>query len=260
MVRVHKGHLYCGLGPPMALGTHKAGLPRKDFIFAAANSAGDQWCSRPAAFADIQRMLHHLLMKYGGMNATDALVYQPHGFRHFLVVAGVQLRSQGHIVREGVGTLGHWPEASKAIEIYDNEAGVTELSTRAVIMNALRSGWRPAKAGELASPYEPSTVCADDTTESAQLVGPHTVRRDRLSSIQKGPSRKRSSSSTDMGTIVMVLHERRRKMHRTLLGSGRTVCTWWSCGTSEAPQLDAVFCPSPSVLDWTWCKHCRVDG
>ena len=89
-------------------------------------------------YHDIGRAMRALLVTQCGLSVEDAIRLTPHGFRHLLVTAGVQLRRQGHVDTCGLGTLGLWNRNSESIEQYDAESGVTQLDTRDNILDASR--------------------------------------------------------------------------------------------------------------------------
>ena len=90
-----------------------AGLPGSDFVLAACNTAADKWLNRPAQTEDIQRVLHHLLLLYSGKALEQVLQYTVHGFRHYYIVAGSQLKLQGLVSSDRLNSLGHWEAGSK---------------------------------------------------------------------------------------------------------------------------------------------------
>ena len=90
-----------------------AGLPGEDYLLNACNTTMDAWLPRPAEYDDFRRALHFLLIKYANKSPEEAVGYAPHGFRHVLIVAGQQLRSQGVVDQEGLEALGHWEPGSR---------------------------------------------------------------------------------------------------------------------------------------------------
>ena len=127
-------------------------LPGDDYMLKAPTAALDDWLQRPAEYADVRRGLHLILMVSFGMPAIDAVVYNPHGFRHVMVTAGQQLRALGHLADADMEVLGHWTKNSSMPRKYDAAAGVTELHVRSTLMQAFRTGWRPATEGCLPAP------------------------------------------------------------------------------------------------------------
>ena len=125
------------------------GLPEPDFILWAPNSSCDDWLDRPASYPDLRRCLHFLLHMHHGMALDEAVTFNPHSFRHFLVESGQQLRCLKICDDADLERLGHWAKGSEMPNNYDNAAGVSELMARVKIMNALRQGWRPAREGEI---------------------------------------------------------------------------------------------------------------
>ena len=89
------------------------GLPGPDYVLAGFNISLNAWSPRKAVYHDIGRAMRALLVTQCGLSAEDATGLTPHGFRHLLVTAGVQLRRQGHADKFGVGTLGHWNQNSE---------------------------------------------------------------------------------------------------------------------------------------------------
>ena len=64
------------------------GLPGPDFILLAPNTSFDGWLQRPAEYHDIRRGLHFLLHISLHFSVEDAVVYNPHCFRHLLIESG----------------------------------------------------------------------------------------------------------------------------------------------------------------------------
>ena len=125
------------------------GLPGPDYILFAPNASFDSWLDRPAEYSDIRRALHFIYHLYCGMSLDEAVAYNPHGFRPFMVEAGQQFRSLKVCSFEDVERLGHWVRGSAMPDAYDSASGVSELQVRHVILKARRGGWRPAREGEL---------------------------------------------------------------------------------------------------------------
>ena len=199
------------------------GLPGGDFLVFAPNGALDDWLPRLAAYSDIRRSLHFLLVVCCGMSVDEAVTFNPHGFRHILVTAGQQLKSLGLLVEGEVEVLGHWDKGSNMPAKYDSAAGVTELKARSTILSAFRSGWRPAADGEVPKHPFPST---STITSSAS-----------------------SSCSSDP---MVVVNGSNGRAHRVLSGNRRTICKWWTCGTPDLPAKDACF----GSVGTSMCKHC----
>ena len=124
-------------------------LPGPDFILFAPNSSFDAWLGRPAEYADIRRSLHFIIFTFLGYDAETAVEFNPHSFRHFLVESGQQLRALKVCTDTDLEKLGHWAKRSSMPNTYDNAAGTSELSDRYTVIGALKSGWRPARQGEL---------------------------------------------------------------------------------------------------------------
>ena len=194
------------------------GLPGPDFLLKGVNSACDEWCDRPATYADARRVLHLTLMAYCDFTAELAVEYNPHSFRHLLVTAGQQLARFGIVSETDLDTVGHWARGSAMPKKYDAQAGVSEICTREKIIAQFRNGWRPAPEGSLPPPPFPVSS---------------------------------SSSST---SAVFVAHRKRKRIHIIDNGARRTRCRFWTCGTSEDPCKDAIF----HDIDESWkrCPSC----
>ena len=106
---------------------------------------------KPAAYANVRRQLHLLLILYANMTPEQAVAYNPHGFRHMLVTAGQQLKHHGVIREEDLDYLGHWSKGSSMPRSYDSSAGVTEMAIRTKLLTQIRLGWRPSPEGSLPS-------------------------------------------------------------------------------------------------------------
>ena len=132
------------------------GMPGFGFLILAPNSALNGWLRRPARYADFSRAFHLLLMIYGGESPNTVIDYTPHGCRHVQVTAATQLASQGLMSDAAIEVLGHWEKGSKMPRLYDSSARVTELATRKTVLDAFRSGWRPASDGNLPAPATPA--------------------------------------------------------------------------------------------------------
>ena len=135
-------------------------LPGPDYILRAANGPMDLWLDRPADYADTRRALHLVLMLACPMSATEAVEYNPHGFRHLLVSVGQQLRSFGVVSESDLERLGHWSKGSPMPGKYDSAAGVSELGRgRRYFILSVQVGVRLRTANSLwliASPrYQP---------------------------------------------------------------------------------------------------------
>ena len=139
----------------MARRAGKCSLPGPDFIILAPNATLDAWLPRPAEYRDFSRALHLLLMLYGGEIRKSVVEYTPHGCRHVMVTAGAQLVAQGILKSSSLETLGHWEKGSKMPGLYNSASCVTELQTRSVIAETLRTGWRPSTDGNLIAPATP---------------------------------------------------------------------------------------------------------
>ena len=70
-------------------------------------------------------------------------------------------------------------------------------------------------------------------------------------------SRKRSRDPEPERPVTwrVVQHLVSRKLHAARVGADRTACVWWTCGTPEAPTLNADFSAVPS-RDLDCCSRC----
>ena len=193
-------------------------LPGTDFLLKGVNSACDAWCERPATYADARRVLHLVLMAYCGHSAEEAVEFNPHSFRHLMVTAGQQLAKFGVVKESDLDTVGHWARGSAMPRKYDAQAGVSEICTRESILQQLRLGWRPASEGSLPPPPIPS------------------------------------SSSPSSSSTSFVAHRKRKKVHVVEAGASRTRCKFWTCGTVDSPNKDAIF--GDIDMDWQRCAPC----
>ena len=164
------------------------------------------------------------------MTPRDAVEYTPHSFRHVLIVAGQQLRSSGVVRSEDIESLGHWQPGSAMPRAYDSEAGVSELQTRVAIMDAVRTGWRPVREGEL-----PIRISQDREKRQSVATGVRgcrkaarlTVVHRREDMCQMPVGERNASSSTCRQESVVVERNDRISLHPA------TVLVW-SCCTSTA--------------------------
>jgi hypothetical protein len=163
------------------------GLPESDFVSWAPNGTFDAWLGRPAEYADVRRALHFILHSQCNLSIEEAISYNPHGMRHFMIDSGQQLRALKICSAEDIEKFGHWNKGSAMTEAYDNAAGVSELMARHVVLSAVRSGWRPAAEGELPNPLPgpfqsagSSTDCLD-SSDVAETVGNPVTKRLHLS-------------------------------------------------------------------------------
>ena len=130
------------------------GLPGDDFILFAPDSTMSGWINRPAEYHDLRRSLHLMLHLYCNVAMDDAVTYNPHSFRHFLLESAQQLRAVNVCSTNELERLGHWSAGSSMPDKYDNASGVSELQARHRVLEALRSGWHPVPEGAL--PRAPS--------------------------------------------------------------------------------------------------------
>ena len=206
----------------------KHGLPGSDFVLLACSSSMDSWINRPAEYADVRRGLHIILMSQCGMSSSEAVSYNPHGFRHLLITIGQQLRTLGLVCEADIERLGHWEKDSQMVRRYDTSAGVSELSTRATLLRTVREGWRPAANGSLPMPL-PMTPGAP---VALKLI-PQTPRP---------PS------------YVRVGHIAKRRVHRASDMQRVTVCGMWTCGSRASPAPQSLFDCVPD--EWVDCRNC----
>ena len=227
-----------------------AGLPGPDYIFPGFSISLDSWSPRRAVYSDVARALQAILVTGAKRSAMEAKSITPHSFRHFLVGPGRQLQLQGFVSTEGIEAIGHWERGSSMPAAYDSSAGVTELSTRATIVNALYQGWIPAKDGELAPTYVPSSLSGEKAPK--WRIWKH------LDLAQAG-KKSRSCTSVPAGSSGprTVAHLKRKRLHFAEPGTDVTVCRWWKCGTFAQPSPFAVFDYSPDAPGFVWCRHCQ---
>ena len=202
------------------------GLPGQDYILLAPNASFDAWLDRPAEYSDIRRALHFIYHVYCGMGLDKAAAYNPHGFRHFMVEAGQQLRSLNICSSAGVERLGHWAKGSAMPQTYDSTSGVSELQDRHIVLKSLRSGWRPAQEGEL--PKAP---------------------------IHCGRPEKREHPEAVAELLVDVGHLKRKTRLKKRHADFDTISRKWACGTECRPSVNAVFDDVPPTF--TECKACQ---
>ena len=204
---------------------HEAGLPGDDFILKAFNGACDQWIERPAVYSDLRRGLHFVLHACLGWPIQDAVLYNPHAFRHFLVESGQQLRSLGLCSEEDLERLGHWSKGSSMPATYDNAAGVSELKARYKVIEAFQTGWRPARQGELPSAL-PTASASSTSTRGVQ----HTE-------------------------FVMVGNKTTKRKHYQETTDTVTLCGLWQCGSPLLrPEAHAIYDGLPG--DFKMCATC----
>ena len=218
----------------------RCGLPGPDYLISAPVSSLDGWLKRPAAYGDVRRALHLMLITFVGMSPQQAAEYNPHGFRHVLVTAGQQMCALGRALEEDLERLGHWAKNSSMPRKYDSTAGVTELSARVSIMQAFRSGWRPVGAGCMPSRtgLPPQGSSSSGGTPLANVVSPGNRGCDN----PPGPD------------YIMVGHKKRRRVHFVKSANFMTKCNVWNCGTETAPTEHASF--SAEVQNWRLCRNC----
>ena len=114
--------------------------------------------------------------------------------------------------------------------------------------------------GGTASTHAPSSSWGEpaprmpltDAAEAAQPTGDVS-----LPSSLTEVSRKRSREPEPERAAAwhVVQHLSSSKLHMVRLGADRAVCTWWTCGTPEAPAPYADYSAVPS-RDLDWCSRC----
>ena len=254
---------------PWLLGLMEEGLPGPDFVLRAANVGLDTWLDRPARYADFSRALHVLLMVYAQAVPETVVTYTPHGCRHVQVTAAQQLAQQKLMTENAVESLGHWERGSKMPKRYDAASGVTELSARKVVSDALRGGWRPAADGQL--PASATLPIGLPASSSGSLAMPTPVCTrappspdalafladiDHEAENEELEARLRAKTAAAAGvaeTSHGVLHTARKRLHLWKPPAQTSVCGWWTCGTISAPCRFAVFDPERR----TGVKRCR---
>ena len=193
-------------------------LPGDDFILLAPNMSFDAWLDRPAEYDDFRRSLHFILHVHHGMSIDNAVEFNPHSFRHFLVEAAQQLRALGECTGDQVRRLGRWSVNSHMPEAYDNAVGVSELQARKRVMDPLRLGWVPAPDGrfpvEVPSRQFPANVVSE----------------------------------------IKVGHRASRICHLVDASGKFTKCGLWKCGSIDDPAPVAVFQSIPN--HWKTCLRC----
>jgi len=122
------------------------GLLGEDYILLAPNSSMDGWLDRPADYSDIRRAMLHVCWS---LSIVEAVSFNPHSFRHFMVEAGQQLRSLNVCSETDLEKLGHWSNNSSMPSKYDNAAAESELQARYRIIESLKTVWRPVSEGVL---------------------------------------------------------------------------------------------------------------
>ena len=214
---------------------HSAGLPGEDFILAGTNLAMTGWTLKPADTDMLERNLRTFLTTVADVPVSTALGYTVHGLRHSLMAAAVQLRHQGLLVPEALEEMGHWATGSAMPRKYDSAIGVTELSTRCTVLDALRSGWKPAPTGSLPEPYVPPPELKRKSTLEARIAASRRLARKRCP-----PPLPTEDTPTAVETYRFVSHAVTGKVHVCADGP-TTVCKWWTCGTPRAPSVHATF-------------------
>ena len=200
------------------------GLPGTDFILLAPNSSYDQWLDRPAEYADFRRAVHFLLGFCLNLPLEEAVLYNPHSFRHFLIESSQQLRAMKFCTTDDVERLGRWKPGSGMPDVYDNQSGVSDLISRHRVISALVSGWRPVTEGQI-----PEVPVFDY---------------------------KRTPGGVDQ--ITLVANRGSSVVHRKAENGKSTFCRMWTCGTPGDPSKSAMFTDVPD--DWKRCRPCGLSS
>mgnify|MGYP003324326614 CR=1 FL=1 len=233
----------------------KCDLPGPDFIVMAPNATLDDWLPRPAEYRDFSRALHLLLMLYCGETPESVVCYTPHGCRHVMVTAGTQLAAQGMLEESALETLGHWEKGSKMPKLYNSAACVTELQTRTVIAEALRTGWRPASDGNLPTP---ATPVMERTMMPRTPTASFAVPRAEAEAPGKAPpGSKAEDTQAEAPEIVVVVNTQRNMAHRVRLPSKVSLCNWYTCGSPDQPANNAKFTSAGSARKCSKCFGCN---
>ena len=188
------------------------------------------------------------LSLHGGESPTTVVDYTPHGCRHVQVTAGAQMAAHGLISEQSLETFGHWERGSKMPERYDSASCVSELQTRKVITDTLRTGWRPAEDGSLPPPPTPGNVVpAAPMTPVSSIQHVTTAEKSPSASSMSSPVQPegigvdgRPSLGT-ASTVSVVVNKRRNMAHLVRSSSVATNCAWYTCGTRTAPRPGARF-------------------
>ena len=163
------------------------------------------------------------------------------------------------MTEDDVERLGHWSRSSTMTRRYDSASGVSERWARETLMKAFRVGWRPADDGCLPKPppgFSGTRPIGQEFVPAPSPSGPlvqsqsgsdYGHRRSAKSCTRRPQSICQDSpgiSSTDaldQGLPIPVYHQKRKRMHKTLNGSGISICKMWSCGSVGEPTKDAVY-------------------
>ena len=131
-------------------------LAGPDFICYGINEAADTWAARPAEFQDVEIAMR-ILLQLSGKTAEEALEYSPHSLKHFQISCAMQLE----IRPETIDDMGHWRPGSAMSRVYNSVPTARELQGRDRVVQALVSGWRPAKDGVVPEKYEEREVAVE---------------------------------------------------------------------------------------------------
>ena len=233
----------------------KCDLPGPDFIILAPNATLDAWLPRPAEYRDISRALHMLLMLYGGETLESVIEYTPHGCRHVMVTAGTQLVSQGILKSSSLETLGHWEKGSKMPGLYNSASCVTELQTRSVIAETLRTGWRPSADGSLPAPATP--VMERTMMPRTPSVNTGLEKADVKVAATATSLNKVGDDQGEAPKTLVVINTQRKMAHKVTLPSRVSLCQWYTCGSPDQPAPNASFAPVGSARRCNRCFGCN---
>ena len=228
----------------------EVGLPGEDFVCFGFNTSLSKWIRRPAVYADFRRALHVILCNFMQIRVDEAVEFTPHGFRHVFIVAGQQLRAVGRLQADDLLTLGHWKPGSAMPRAYDSQAGVSELSARMAITDALRAGWRPVQEGDLPQrvPSRRRRMGVSRSTAVNGLAKRRPVPSSVAASVHAPPT-------CSHVLAPRVLNTRRRVAHRAAATGRATICRWWTCGTPCSPAPCALF-TEDVPQDYKACPKC----
>ena len=114
----------------------EANLPGNDFVILAPNKEWTGFKERIADFYDAQAAMRALLIM-GGMDATAAMEFSCHSWRHLYPTAGRQL----DLNPDHINSMGHWAHGSGMAAKYDSMACVSELVQKVKVRDAFVGGW-----------------------------------------------------------------------------------------------------------------------
>ena len=141
------------------------------------------------------------------------------------------------------------------VKLYDSNAGVSELKARAVIMDNILEGWRPALDGNLPMPL-PCTPAVHGREGLKIPMTPRVQKPTASAAVPPGGSCSSSLVALSPGTDVKwVGHSRSKKRYIFKNDGTSTMCGIGSCGSVEAPAKYAIFQSIPDA--WSMCAACR---